>query len=212
MFTRAAALAGIVALSLGCGSGPEQSPFFFARPLDWGGGGPRPGMPLDSLEQFLRLRDELGQGESVWDRCDPVAGGARRCIRSSEWRSLSDVANPPRIRWDVVAAADGRVVYLAFSHPGHAAFDDTVNYMTQRWVRARGVRLNPGGVSDANPYGIAEMRSGRWRALFTHAGQLCEGTTKRSYCATLIQLVDWRDGRQYADMTEPRAPSTDRGP
>lgn len=204
MFNRAAGIAAVAALSLACSGGPEKSPFFFPLAIDLSSWEARPGMPLDSVEQFLRLRDELGQGQKVWDRCDPVDTGARRCSRSSTWRRPWDVRDRPPTRWDVVAAADGRVVYLAFAPPLHAAFDDTVNAMSRRWARARGVRLDPGGVSDANPYGIAEMRSGRWRALFTHAGQLCEGTERRRYCATLIQLVDWRDGRQYADMTVPR--------
>jgi hypothetical protein len=212
VFTRSAALAGAAALSLACSSGPEQSPFFIVLDPFSSSHGPRPGEPLDDMERFLRARDDVREYEQVWDRCDPLAGGARRCTRSRSWRGAEDVPVPPDVRWDVVAAADGRVVYLALAHPLHAAFDDSVNFMTQRWVRRRGVRLHPGDVSDSHPYGIAEMRAGRWRALFTHAGKLCKGTEKQRYCATLIQLVDWRDGRQYADMREPRAPSTDRSP
>lgn len=188
MFTRVAAIAGVAALSLACGSGPKTSPFFL-----WS---VRPGMPLDSVEQFFRRRDELGQSQQVWERCDRLDGGARRCVRRN---------GAPWGQFEVVAAADGRVVYLAFA-PGvrDVIFDDSVSAMQRRWVRGKRVRMDPGGVSEENPVGIAQMRSGRWRALMTFDGKRCENTQRPRPCPALFQLVDWSDGQKYADMSVPR--------
>ncbi len=152
-------------------------------------------MPLDSVEQFWIWRDALQQNAKVWDRCTPVDAGARRCERET-------VARPGR--FDVVAAADGRVVYMAFAPATRdIVFDDSLTWMQRPWVRTRGVRLDPHGVSDENPHGVAEMRIGRWRAFNTFDGKRCENTLHPRPCPSLIQVVDWRDGRQYADTTVP---------
>jgi hypothetical protein len=197
VLTRAAGIAGVVALLSACG-GPERSPFVlwwegdaFGRPT----GGIRPGMPLDSVALFWIQRDGLQQNANVWDRCAPVGAGARRCERGTV---------TPRGRFDVVAAADGRVVYLAFAPATRdIIFDDSLTWMQRPWWRTRGARLDPHGVSDANPYGVAEFRFGRWRAFNTFDGKRCENTLHPRPCPSLIQLVDWRNGRQYADMTVP---------
>ena len=196
MFTRVAGIAGVVVLLSG---GPDKSPFVlwwegdpFGRPT----GGIRPGMPLDSVALFWIQRDGLRENANVWDRCAPVDAGARRCERGTV---------TPRGRFDVVASADGRVVYLAFAPANRdIIFDDSLTWMQRPWTRTRGVRLDPHGVSDENPYGVAEMRFGRWRAFNTFDGKRCENTLHPRPCPSLIQLVDWRDGRQYADMSVPR--------
>ncbi len=186
MFTRAAGVAGVAALILACYT-PRESPFFL---WNWS---IRPGMPLDGVEDFFVRHDELGQGQKVWERCDPLDAGARRCERQTA---------SPWGRFQIVAASDGRVLYLAFA-PGtrDTIFDDSLSAMQRRWARMMGVRLKPHGVSEANPKGIAEMRAGRWRALMTFDGKLRAGTSRP--CPALIQLVDWRAGRKYADMSVP---------
>jgi len=152
-------------------------------------------MPLDSVEQFWIWRDALQQNAKVWDRCTPVDAGARRCERET-------VARPGR--FDVVAAADGRVVYMAFAPATRdIVFDDSLTWMQSTRVSTRAVRLDPHGVSDENPHGVAEMRIGRWRAFNTFDGKRCENTLHPRPCPSLIQVVDWRDGRQYADTTVP---------
>ena len=198
MFTRAASIAGVVVLLSACG-GPATSPLVlwwdtdeFWRPI----GGIRTGMPLDSLEQFWFQRDGLQKNAKVWDRCAPVDAGGRRCER--------ETVTPPG-RLDVVASADGRVVYLAFAPATRdISFDVSLTRMQRPWWRTRGTRLDPHGVSEENPYGAAEFRFGRWRAFNTFDGTRCENTPHPVPCPSLIQLVDWRDGRQYADMSVPR--------
>ena len=198
MFTRVAGIAGVVVLLSACG-GPDTSPFVlwwegdpFGRPT----GGIRTGMPLDSLEQFWIQRDGLRENAKVWDRCAPVDAGARRCERGT--------VTPPG-RLDVVASADGRVVYLAFAPAtGDIIFDESLTRMQRPWWRTRGVRLDPHGVSDENPYGVAEMRFGRWRAFNTFDGKRCENTLHPRPCPALIQLVDWGGGRKYVDMSVPK--------
>lgn len=198
MFTRATGIASVVVLSLGCG-GPETSPFIL-----WGEdglwkqnerGGVRTGMPLDSVEQFWIRRDGLPQHAKVWDQCAPVDAGGGRCVRRTA---------APWGRFAVVTAADGRVVYLAFAPATRdIIFDDSLTRMQRPWTRTRGVRLDPHGVSDANPYGVAELRIGRWRAFNTLDGKRCENTIRPRPCPALIQLVDWGDGRKYADLSVP---------
>ena len=198
MLTRAAVIGSVVALLSACG-GPDKSPFVlwgdpdpFGRPID----GIRTGMPLDSLEQFWIQRDGLQQNAKVWDRCAPVDAGARRCERETV---------TPRGRFDVVASADGRVVYVAFAPATRdIVFDDSLTWMQRRWWHTRGVRLDPHGVSDENPYGAAEFRIGRWRAFNSFDGKRCENTLHPRPCPSLIQLVDWRHGRQYANTGVPR--------
>jgi hypothetical protein len=198
MFIRAAGIAWVVVLCSACG-GPDRSPFLlwweqdqFYRPI----GGIRTGMPLDSVERFWIRRDGLRENANIWDRCTAVGAGARRCERRTA---------APSGRFDVVARADGRVVYLAFAPATRdIIFDDSLTRMQRPWWRTRGARLDPHGVSDANPYGVAEMRLGRWRAFNTFDGKRCENTPHPRPCPSLIQLVDWRDGRQYADMSVPR--------
>jgi len=175
----------VVALLAACG-GPDTSPFFL-----WS---LRPGMPLDSADQALRQRDELSPTANVWDQCTPLDAGAQRCVRrnKSPWGQL-----------DIVAGSDGRVLYLSFA-PGTRSlvFDDSLSGMQQRWAQPSGVHMDPHGVSEANPHGVAEMRNGRWRAFMTFDGKLCAGTTRP--CPARIQLVDWSAGRKYADMTVPQ--------
>jgi len=198
MFTRVAGIAGVVGLLSACG-GPATSPLVlwwdtdeFYRPI----GGIRTGMPLDSLEQFWIEHDGLRESANVWDRCVPVDAGAKRCAR--------ETVRPPG-RFDMVAAADGRVVYLAFAPATRdIVFDLALTRMQGAWIRKRGARLDPHGVSEENPYGAAEMRVGRWRAFNTFDGKRCENTDHPIPCPSLIQLVDWSDGRQYADTSVPR--------
>ncbi len=140
VFIRAAGVAGVVVLLSACG-GPDKSPFVlwwegdaFGRPT----GGIRTGMPLDSLEQFWIQRDGLRENANVWDRCAPVDAGARRCERGTV---------TPRGRFDVVASADGRVVYLAFAPATRdIIFDDSLTWMQRPWWRTRGTRLDPQSV------------------------------------------------------------------
>ncbi len=198
MFTRVAGIAGVVVLLSACG-GADRSPFVlwwyqdqFYRPT----GGIRTGMPLDSLERFSIQRDGLRENAKVWDRCAPVDAGARRCER--------ETVTPPG-RLDVVASADGRVVYLAFAPATRdIIFDESLTRMQRPWWRTRGVRLDPHGVSEENPYGVAEMRIGRWRAFNTFDGKRCENTLHPRPCPALIQLVDWGGGRKYVDMSVPK--------
>ena len=198
MFTRVAGIAGVVVLLSACG-GADRSPFVlwwyqdqFYRPT----GGIRTGMPLDSLERFWIQRDGLRENAKVWDRCAPVDAGARRCERGT--------VTPPG-RLDVVASADGRVVYLAFAPATRdIIFDESLTRMQRPRWRTRGVRLDPHGVSEENPYGVAEMRIGRWRAFNTFDGKRCENTLHPRPCPALIQLVDWGGGRKYVDMSVPK--------
>lgn len=199
MFIRAAGIAGVVLVLSACG-GPETSPFMLWGDTDIMGllirrGGIRTGMPLDSVEQFWVRRDELPQNANVWDRCEPVGAGARRCTRGTA---------APAGRFDVVATSDGRTVYLAFAPATRdIVFDDSLTRMQVLWIRTRGVRFDPHGLSDENTYGVAEMRIGRWRAFNTFDGKRCENTQHPRPCPSLIQLVDWSAGRKYADMTVP---------
>lgn len=199
MFIRAAGIAGVVLVLSACG-GPETSPFILWGDRDIMGqlvrrGGVRTGMPLDSVEQFWVRRDELPQNAKVWDQCTPVDAGARRCERGTA---------APGGRFVAVAAADGRVVYLAFAPASRdITFDDSLTRMQGYWIRSHGVQLDAHGVSEGNPYGVAEMRIGRWRAFNTFDGKRCENTQHPRPCPSLIQLVDWSAGRKYADMTVP---------
>ncbi len=130
MFTRVAGIAGVVVLLSACG-GPDKSPFVlwwegdpFGRPT----GGIRPGMPLDSVALFWIQRDGLRENANVWDRCAPVDAGAKRCERGTL---------APRGRFDVVASADGRVVYLAFAPANRdIIFDDSLTWMQRPWTPA----------------------------------------------------------------------------
>ena len=109
-----------------------------------------------------------------------------------------------RDRAPVVASADGRVVYLAFAPATRdISFDVSLTRMQRPWWRTRGTRLDPHGVSEENPYGAAEFRFGRWRAFNTFDGKRCENTLHPRPCPSLIQLVDWRAGRKYVDMSVP---------
>jgi hypothetical protein len=193
-----AGIVGVVVVLSACG-GPATSPLVlwwdtdeFFRPVR----GIRAGMPLDSLEQFWAGHDGLAPDANVWDRCAAVDGGAKRCERRT--------ANPPG-HFVAVATADGRVVYLAFApETRDIVFDDTLTRMQAAWILKRGAQLDPHGVSEANTHGVAEMRVGRWRAFNTFDGKRCENTDHPRPCPSLIQLVDWRNGRQYADTTAPQ--------
>ena len=182
MTARVVSIVSAAVLLLAC-AGPDQSPFFL-----WD---IRPGMPLDSVEQFLVQHDGMRPGQTIWERCDQLASGARRCEHrnASPWGQL-----------DVVVGTDGRVLYLSFA-PGtrSKAFDDSLSRMQQRWARARSVKMYPHGVSEENPRGIAEFRSGRWRAMMTFDGKLCSGTNLP--CPGLIQILDWHAARQYVDTS-----------
>jgi len=185
VFTRVAGLAGVAALILACG-GPATSPFYLWRM--------RPGMPFDSLERWVFPHADLRQNVEVWERCEPLDGGARRCER--------ELAEPwGRLR--VVVTSDGRVAYLAFAPatPRVKSLDDSLKVMTRQWGRVKGVRVDWHGVSESSPWGVAEMRSGRWRAFLTFDGKRCEDSAL--FCTSLIQLVDWHAGRKYADMSTP---------
>ena len=187
MLARAVGSAGVVALLLGCG-GPSKSPFFL-----WS---IRPGMPLDSLEGRV-VPNALRGVVEVWERCDTLAGGARRCERRLE---------SPTGTLRIVEARDGTVPYVAFApEPREVAFDDSLDVMERQWARTKGVKTDPHDVSESNPRGIAEMRSGRWRALMTFDGGYCEVIYR--FCPSLIQLVDWRAGRQYVDTIVPPRPA-----
>ena len=187
MFTRAVGSAGVVALILGCG-GPSQSPFVLWKL--------RPGMPLDSLEGRV-VPNALRGVVDVWERCDTLEGSARRCERRLE---------SPAGTLRIVAARDGTVPYVAFAPgtPREQATDDSLQVMTRQWARAKGVRVDPHDVSESNPRGVMEMRKGRWRALMTFDGGYCEGVYR--FCTSLVQLVDWRAGRQYVDTIVPPRP------
>jgi hypothetical protein len=177
-------------LLLAC-SDPDRadvSPFFL-----WG---MRPGMQLDSVEQFLIRQDNV-----PWGKCEDLGSGVRRCERQTSWI---------RGRLEALAGPDGRVVYLSFapstSESGTGRdliFDKELSVMQQRWARTRNVRMDPHGVSEANHRGIAEFSTarGRWKALMTFDGRLCTGTGRP--CPALIQLLDWRAAQNYADMSVP---------
>jgi hypothetical protein len=85
-------------------------------------------------------------------------------------------------------------------------FDKELSVMQQRWARTRKVRMDPHGVNEANPRGIAEFSTarGRWKALMTFDGRLCTGTSRP--CPALIQLLDWRAAQNYAVMSVPPYP------
>jgi hypothetical protein len=184
VFTRAAGIAGIAALGLACGGGPTTSPFFLWTL--------RPGMPVGSVEDFVIKRFRPSESDTAaWERCDSLSAGARRCER---------MILAPYGRLQVIAASDGRVLYLAFApQTRDRAFDDSLTAMQREWLRGEKVRADPHGVSEEHPKGIAEMRSGRWRAFMTFDGKVCYGTTRP--CPALIQLVDWGAGGKYVDMS-----------
>lgn len=165
----------------------ELSPFFL-----WG---MRPGMHIDSVEQFLIRQDNM-----PWAKCE-ASGRMKRCERFTTW-----VAG----RIEAVAGPDGRVLYLSFA-PSKSEygtgrdlmFDEDLSGMQQRWARTKNVRMDPHGVSESNPRGIAEFSTerGRWKALMTFDGRRCTGGSRP--CPALIQLLDWRAAQAYADMTVP---------
>jgi hypothetical protein len=179
------------ALALSACSNPDRddlSPFFL-----WG---MRPGMQLDAVEQFLIQQDNV-----PWASCEGPVGGVRRCRRHTSW-ILGEL--------EAVAGPDGRVLYLSFA-PSPAEygtgrdlmFDEDLSRMQQRWARTKNVRMDPHGVSEANPRGIAEFSTekGRWKALMTFDGRRCTGGSRP--CPALIQLLDWRAAQGYAKMTVP---------
>ena len=183
-------LASLLLLVVGCAD-PDKadvSPFFL-----WG---MRPGMQLDSIEQFLIRQDNM-----PWAKCEGPIGGVRRCERYTTWTAG---------RLEAVAGPDGRVLYLSFA-PSPAEqgtgrdlmFDEDLSRMQQRWARTKNVRMDPHGVSEANPRGIAEFSTqrGRWKALMTFDGRMCTGGQRP--CPALIQLLDWRAAQGYARMTVP---------
>jgi hypothetical protein len=187
---RTAATLALAGLLLAC-SNPDKadlSPFFL-----WG---MRPGMQLDSVEQFLIRQDNM-----PWAKCDGERSTIRRCERYTTW-----IAG----RIQAVAGPDGRVLYLSFA-PSKAEygtgrdlmFDNELSGMQQRWAKTKKVRMDPHGVSEANPRGIAEFSTahGRWKALMTFDGRTCTGTTRA--CPALIQLLDWHAAQNYADMSVP---------
>ena len=193
LFTRSALACALPALILGC-SNPDQadvSPFFL-----WG---MRPGMHIDSVEQFLIRQDNI-----PWATCEGAPGSIRRCERRTTWVYG---------RLEALAGSDGRVVYLSFepdkSEYGTGRdlmFDNDLSGMQQRWARTKNVRMDPHGVNEANPRGIAEFSTarGRWKALMTFDGRHCTGTTRA--CPARIQLLDWRAAQNYADMSVPPYP------
>src|SRR5688572_9197869 len=166
----------------------DVSPFFL-----WG---MRPGMQLDSVEQFLIRQDNI-----PWAKCEGARGSIRRCERHLSW-----IVG----RLEAIAGPDGRVLYLSFA-PAKSEFgsgrdllfDNDLSGMQQRWAKTKNVRMDPHGVSEANPRGIAEFSTarGRWKALMTFDGRPCTGTTRA--CPVLIQLLDWHAAQNYADMTVP---------
>ena len=179
-----AATAGLTA----CGNPDtaDVSPFYL-----WG---MRPGMQLDSVEQFLIRQDNM-----PWAKCEGSRGSVRRCERYTTW-----IAG----RVEAVAGPDGRVLYLSFA-PSKSEygtgrdlmFDNDLSGMQQRWAKTKNVRMDPHGVSEANPRGIAEFSTekGRWKALMTFDGRMCSGTSRP--CPALIQLLDWRSAQGYAKLT-----------
>ncbi|PYP55814.1 MAG: hypothetical protein DMD40_12665 [Gemmatimonadetes bacterium] len=187
---RTAGVLGIAALLLAC-SDPDKaelSPFFL-----WG---MRPGMQLDSVEQFLIRQDNV-----PWGKCEDLGNRFRRCERHTSWIWG---------RLEAVAGPDGRVLYLSFapdkSEHGtgrDVIFDKQLDVMAQQWARTRHVRMDPHGVNEASHRGIAEFSTarGRWKALLTFDGRLCTGTSRP--CLALIQLLDWRAAQSYALMTVP---------
>ncbi|HYU08601.1 MAG TPA: hypothetical protein VEK77_04375 [Gemmatimonadales bacterium] len=193
MLARTVGVLGIAALLLAC-SDPDKaalSPFFL-----WG---MRPGMQLDSVEQFLLRQDNV-----PWGKCEDLGSGVRRCERHTSWIWG---------RLEALAGPDGRVLYLSFapdkSEYGTGRdliFDKELSVMQQQWARTRKVRMDPHGVSEAQPRGIAEFSTsrGRWKALMTFDGRLCTGTSRP--CPALIQLLDWRATQNYAVMTVPPYP------
>jgi hypothetical protein len=190
MLTRTLGAVAAAAL-LGC-SNPDKadlSPFYL-----WG---MRPGMQLDSVEQFLIRQDNM-----PWASCEgPKSGGIRRCERYTTW-----IAG----RLEAVAGSDGRVLYLSFepsqSEYGTARdlmFDNDLSGMQQRWAKTKDVRMDPHGVSEANPRGIAEFstKRGRWKALMTFDGRTCTGTSRP--CVARVQLLDWNAAQGYAKLSVP---------
>ena len=175
---------------LGC-SNPDKadlSPFFL-----WG---IRPGMQLDSVEQFLIRQDNV-----PWAKCEGSRGSVRRCERYTTWVA---------VRIEAVAGPDGRVLYLSFelskSEYGTGRdlmFDDDLSRMQQRWARTKSVRMDPHGVNEANPRGIAEFstKRGRWKALMTFDGRRCTGTSRA--CIARVQILDWPAAQSYAELSVP---------
>ena len=190
MPVRTTGVLGLTALLLAC-SDPDRadvSPFFL-----WG---MRPGMQLDSIEQFLIREDNR-----PWAKCDDLGSGVRRCERQTTWIWG---------RLEAVAWPDGRVLYLSFAPSKtedgtgrDVIFDKQMDVMGQAWARTRNVRMDPHGVNEANPRGIAEFSTarGRWKVLITFDGRLCTGGNRP--CPALIQLLDWRVAQNYADMSVP---------
>ncbi len=174
MLARTVGVLGIAALLLAC-SDPDKaalSPFFL-----WG---MRPGMQLDSVEQFLLRQDNV-----PWGKCEDLGSGVRRCERHTSWIWG---------RLEALAGPDGRVLYLSFapdkSEYGTGRdliFDKELSVMQQQWARTRKVRMDPHG-----------------KALMTFDGRLCTGTSRP--CPALIQLLDWRATQNYAVMTVPPYP------
>lgn len=179
-----AAALGWALLLVGCSTDPDdadRAPFFL-----WGA---RPGMQLDSVEQIFIRQDNVS-----WF-CEDLGAGVRRCRRPTRWVYG---------RLEAVAAADGRVLYLAFAPDSSeygtgrdVLFDEDLAGMERVWTRARGVRFDPHGVSEASPKGTVDFTTPRshWKALVTFDGRLCTGLPRP--CPALVQLVDWRDGRAY---------------
>jgi len=181
---RLAAACGVAIVLLGCATDPDdadRAPFFL-----WGA---RPGMQLDSVEQFFIRQDNVGWG------CEDLGSGIRRCQRPTQWVYG---------RLEAVAGPDGRVFYIAFAPATSeygtgrdVLFDEDLGSMERVWMRAKGVRFDPHGVSEASPKGTVDFSTarGRWKALVTFDGRLCTGLPRP--CPSLVQLVDWRDGQSY---------------
>jgi hypothetical protein len=172
-----------------CGRDPDRadvSPFFL-----WGA---RPGLHIDSVGQILTNLDNM-----PWATCKDLGGGFKRCERDLSW-----VAGT----FEAVAVPGGRVIYIAFAPALNQPqigldrmFDDDLSRMQQQWAKTKGVRMDPHGVSEANPRGIAEFSTarGRWKALMTFDGRMCSGTERP--CTALVQLVDWPTAESYARLT-----------
>jgi len=193
MLARAVGVLGFTALLAAC-SDPDKaplSPFFL-----WG---MRPGMQLDSVEQFLIRQDNV-----PWGRCEDLGNGFRRCERQTHWISG---------RLEAVAGPDGRVLYVSFAPAKWETgtgrdliFDKDLSAMQQVWARTKRVRMDPHGVNEASPRGIVEFSTarGRWKALVTFDGRRCTGRDQP--CPALIQLLDWRAAEGYALLTVPPPP------
>jgi hypothetical protein len=189
MLTHTARALGAAVL-LGCSDpdNADQSPF-----LLWGVG---PGMQLDAVEQTFLREDNV-----PWGKCEDLGSGARRCERQTTW---------VHGRLEAVAGPGGRVVYISFAPAPtefgtgrDLMFDEDLSAMERKWVRTKGVRTDPHGVSEANPRGIVEFSTarGRWKALVTFGGRMCTGRPRP--CPALVQLVDWRAAEGYVQGYTP---------